>query len=57
LKREAIGKKIALRVRSKINLQFCRIQAPAQQGAKIKEYTHIAYFLNTAERDAWTLKM
>jgi hypothetical protein len=48
---------VSLRVRSKINLQFCRVQAPAQQGAKIKEYTHIGYFRNAAERDAWALKM
>jgi UDP-N-acetylmuramoylalanine-D-glutamate ligase len=39
-----IGRPLIDRVCSKINLQFCSVQAPAQQGAKIKEYSILRIF-------------
>jgi hypothetical protein len=38
-------KKNQIRVRTKINSQIFSVQAPAQQGAKIKEYLAYSVFL------------
>jgi ATP-binding cassette subfamily B protein len=39
-----------LRVRAKINSHIFSVQAPAQQGAKIRNIWHIAYFRSAGER-------